>query len=80
MRLHLFLGKLRSRWIGPFVVKEVFPYGAIEIKKPSNGVAFKVNSQRLKPFLELPTESMEEAMVLYEPTCLDSHAINVWSG
>jgi hypothetical protein len=24
-RLHLFLGKLRSRWTGPFVVKNVYP-------------------------------------------------------
>ena len=70
-RLHLFPGKLRSRWTGPFMVKEVFPYGAVEIENPRNGVIFKVNGQRLKPFLELPTKSMEEAMVLYEPTYLD---------
>ena len=30
-RLHLFLGKLKSRWTGPFVVKTVFPHGAVEI-------------------------------------------------
>ncbi|RVW56989.1 hypothetical protein CK203_070483 [Vitis vinifera] len=26
-KLHIFPGKLRSRWNGPYVVKEVFPYG-----------------------------------------------------
>jgi hypothetical protein len=27
-RLHLFPGKLRLRWSGPFIVKHVYPYGA----------------------------------------------------
>ena len=31
-RLHLFSGKLRSRWTGPFLVKKVFPYGAMKLK------------------------------------------------
>jgi len=31
-RLKLFPGKLKSRWSGPFVVKQVKPYGAIEIE------------------------------------------------
>ncbi|MBE2321398.1 hypothetical protein DVA67_036135, partial [Solirubrobacter sp. CPCC 204708] len=51
-RLHLFPGKLRSRWVGPFIVKAVFPHGAVEIENPKNGNVFKVNGQRLKPFLE----------------------------
>ena len=50
--LHMFPGKLRSRWSGPFVVKVVYPYGAVEIENPDNGTSFKVNGQRLKPFLE----------------------------
>ena len=67
-RLHLFPGKLRSRWTGPFLVKKVFSHGAVEIENPSNGVIFKINGQRLKPFLKLPKESIDETMVLYEPT------------
>ena len=51
-RLHMFPGKLRSRWTGPFVVKVVYPYGAVEIENPENGKSFKVNGQCLKPFLE----------------------------
>ena len=50
--LHMFPGKLRSRWTGPFVVKVVYLYGAVEIENPENGKSFKVNGQRLKPFLE----------------------------
>ncbi|GLT55381.1 hypothetical protein SLA2020_285100 [Shorea laevis] len=42
-RLHLFPGKLRSRWSGPYIVKSVFPYGTIEIENPVNGNVFKVN-------------------------------------
>ena len=51
-RLHIFPGKLRSRWTGSFIVKVVYPYGAVEIENPENGKTFKVNGQRLKPFLE----------------------------
>ena len=51
-RLHLLLGKLRSRWTGPFVVKTVFSHGAVKIENPRNGNVFKVTGQRLKPVLE----------------------------
>ena len=48
-RLKLFPGKLRSRWSGPFTVVKVYPYGAVEIQGKSE--VFKVNGQRLKPYL-----------------------------
>ncbi|CAL9005417.1 unnamed protein product [Prunus brigantina] len=51
-RLRLFPGKLKSRWLGPFTVVNVSPYGAVEIKNPKDGSTFKVNGQRLKPFYE----------------------------
>ena len=51
-RLHLFPGKLQSRWSGPFIVQEVSPHGAIGIENPKNGNRFKVNGQRLKPYFE----------------------------
>ena len=47
-RLHLFPGKLRSRWSGPFIVKHVYPYGVCDIENPKNGNVFKVNGHRLK--------------------------------
>ena len=31
-RLHMFPEKLCSRWTGPFIVKVVYPYGAVEIE------------------------------------------------
>ena len=52
-RLHLFLGKLKSRWTGPFIVKNVFSHNAVEISDTKNENDFKVNGQRLKSFLKL---------------------------
>ena len=51
-RLRLFPGKLRSHWIGPFVVTNVFPHGAVEIQSLATSKVFKVNGHRLKPFYE----------------------------
>ncbi|XP_062075371.1 uncharacterized protein LOC133779424 [Humulus lupulus] len=62
-RLHLFPGKLRSRWVGPYIVRTVFPHGAIEIENPNNGNVFKVNGQKLKPFLELKTAKVDEILL-----------------
>ena len=65
-RLHLFPGKLKSRWIGPFIIRTVFSHGAIKIEDPKNGNTFKVNGQRVKPFIEL--RSLEvEATLLDDP-------------
>ncbi|KAM6563679.1 hypothetical protein CsatB_023677 [Cannabis sativa] len=47
-RLKLFLGKLKSRWSGPFTVMEVYPFGAVVVKDEKSGREFKVNGQRLK--------------------------------
>ena len=49
-RLKLFPGKLKSRWSGPYTVIKVFPYGAVELRGET-GNLFKVNGQRLKPYL-----------------------------
>ncbi|XP_027338267.1 uncharacterized protein LOC113852225 [Abrus precatorius] len=49
-RLKLFLGKLRSRWSGPFLIKETSPFGAILIKDQKTRREFKVNGQRLKVY------------------------------
>jgi hypothetical protein len=51
-RLHLFSGKLRSRWSGPFIVKHVYPYGACDIENPKNDNVFKVNGHRLKAYFD----------------------------
>ncbi|GKB69360.1 reverse transcriptase domain-containing protein [Tanacetum coccineum] len=46
-RLKLHPGKLKSKWTGPFTVKTMYPYGAVEITD-NNGSSFKVNGKWLK--------------------------------
>ena len=45
-------GKLRSRWIGPFVITNVLSHGAVKIQSPDTGKVFKVNGHRLKNYYE----------------------------
>ena len=57
-------GKLKPRWDGPFIVRDVFNHGAVVVEDPRDGRILKVNGQRLKPFLggvilEEETMSME---------------------
>ncbi|XP_050918670.1 uncharacterized protein LOC127136116 [Lathyrus oleraceus] len=49
-RLKLFPGKLKSKWSGPFVVKEVRDYGAIVVEDPKSKESWTVNGQRLKVY------------------------------
>ena len=66
-KLHLFPGKLSSRWTDPYIVSHVFPYGAIKIQDPQSGATFKVNGQLLEQFLELPGEEDVKCLILHEP-------------
>ncbi|GKV43629.1 hypothetical protein SLEP1_g50893 [Rubroshorea leprosula] len=61
-------GKLRFRWTGPFVVKQVFPNGAVEIEDPIDGRNFRVNGQRLKQYVERVDQPEEITLVtpIYE--------------
>ncbi|XP_010456826.1 PREDICTED: uncharacterized protein LOC104738335 [Camelina sativa] len=49
-RLKLFPGKLKSRWSGPFEIKEVLPYGSVTLLN-KDGSEFTVNGQRVKKYL-----------------------------
>jgi hypothetical protein len=66
-RLHLFPGKLQSRWSGPFEVSAVTPFGAITCINPADGTEFQVNGQRLKHFHELRSPEIE-SILLEDPT------------
>ena len=48
--LRLFLGKLKSKWSGPYILVGSTNFGAVTLKT-SNGEEFKVNGQRLKQYL-----------------------------
>ena len=47
-RLKLFPGKLKSKWSGPIVIKEVKDYGEIVLEDPNSKEVWTVNGQRLK--------------------------------
>ncbi|KAG7578943.1 Ribonuclease H-like superfamily [Arabidopsis thaliana x Arabidopsis arenosa] len=49
-RLKLFPGKLKSRWSGPFTIKEVLPFGTVSLFA-KDGSEFRVNGQRVKKYL-----------------------------
>ncbi|XP_070002519.1 uncharacterized protein [Nicotiana sylvestris] len=49
-RLRMFLGKLKSKWSGPFEVVHVTPFGALDLKN-KNGKIFRVNGHRVKHYL-----------------------------
>ncbi|KAI5313452.1 hypothetical protein L3X38_042628 [Prunus dulcis] len=66
-RLKLFPGKLRSRWIGPFVITNVFNHGAVEIQNIKDGSTFKVNGHRLKPYFDANFDANIESQALKEP-------------
>ena len=64
-RLKLFSGKLRSRWLGPYIVTKIFPLCAVQILEPETDKAFTVNGHCLKPFQEdTPLETIEEVCLL----------------
>jgi hypothetical protein len=56
----MYLGKLRSKWTGPYIVRMVYLHEAVEIENLECGNIFKVNGQRLKSLLKLPNEEQSE--------------------
>ncbi|XP_026410339.1 uncharacterized protein LOC113305532 [Papaver somniferum] len=70
-RLKLFPGKLRSRWVGPFVVTNVFAHGAFEIISPKKGLVSKVNDHRLKPYYEQFVTENQDMVTLSDPLPLE---------
>nr|GEW03842.1 reverse transcriptase domain-containing protein [Tanacetum cinerariifolium] len=48
-RLKIFSEKLKSRWSGPFIISQVYPYGTVELSQP-DGPNFKVNGHRVKHY------------------------------
>lgn len=52
-RLKLFPGKLRSKWFGPFTIKDAKPYRAVELMDPSSTNpkrSYVMNDQRMKVY------------------------------
>ena len=50
---------------------KVFPCGVIEIKDSTKDHRFKVNGQRLKHILDMPSKEDVKRLSLHEPPSLD---------
>lgn len=48
-RLSLFPTKLKSKWIGTFLITKVFPYRAVELEN-KKGAKFTLNEKRIKTY------------------------------
>ena len=66
-KLHLFPGKLKSRWTVPFIVHQVYLNGSVDLLNFKDRRVFKVNGQRLKPYVIQHTADKEE-IPLRDPT------------
>lgn len=64
-RLKLFPGKLKSHWLGPFLITQVFPFGAVELEDKS-GRKFKVNGQQVKQYWGELVDRMKTTTVFTE--------------
>ena len=65
-KLHIFSGKLKSRWIGHFTIHQVHSNGVVELLNSNSIGSFKVNDQCLKPFME-PFSRDKEEFILLDP-------------
>ena len=63
--LHLFRGKLKSRWTGPFIVQQAYPNGSVDLLSPNDNRVIKVNGQRVKPYVVL--QAVREEISLLDP-------------
>ena len=66
-KLHLFPGKLKSRWTGPFTIQEAYANGSVDLFNSKENRVFKVNGQRLKPYLVHHSADKEEIPLLDPP-------------
>ena len=66
-KLHLFPGKPKSRWMGPFIVQQAHPNCSVDLLNPNDNRVTKVNGQRVKPYVVQQTVVREENLLLDPP-------------
>ena len=66
-KLHLFPSKLKSRWMGPFIVQQAHPNGSVDLLNPNDKRVIKVNGQRVKAYVVQQTVVREEILLLDPP-------------
>ena len=66
-KIHLFQGKLKSRWIGPFIIHQAYLNGSVDLLNPKDNRVFKVNGQRVKPYAAQHLANEKEIHLLDPP-------------
>ena len=66
-RLRFFLGKLKSRWSGPFKLLKVYHHGAVDLLDERTGQEFKVNGHRVKHYMGVVVTHPKEDLFLRDP-------------
>ena len=66
-KIHLFPGKLKSRWTGPFIIHQAYLNGSVDLLNSKDNKIFKVNGQRVKPYVVLHSTEEEEISLLDPP-------------
>ena len=66
-KLHLFPGKHKSRWTGPFTIQEVYLNGTVDLLNARDNRVFKVNGQRLKSYATQHSTDNKEIPLLDPP-------------
>ena len=65
-KLHLFPGKLKSRWTSPFIIHQAYLNGSVDLLNLKDKKIFKVNRQRVKPYA-VRHSTKEEKISLLDP-------------
>ena len=66
-KLHLFPGKLKSRWTDPFIIHHAYLNGSIDLINLKDKRVFRVNGQRVKPYAVGHSTEEEEISLLDPP-------------
>ncbi|XP_057774992.1 uncharacterized protein LOC130993971 [Salvia miltiorrhiza] len=66
-KLRLMPVKLKTKWVGPFVIQSVCPNGVFEIRSLDTAKTFTVNGQRLKPYYDASSLVPAESVSLFVP-------------
>ena len=66
-KLHLFPGKLKSRWTGPYIIHQAHLNGSMDLLNPNDNKVFKVNGQRVKPYIMQHTADKKVILLLDPP-------------
>nr|CAN83413.1 hypothetical protein VITISV_011239 [Vitis vinifera] len=74
-KLHIFSGKLKSRWIGPFTIHQVYSNGVVELLNSNSTESFKVNASSFLHFANIKhsaNPSFSSATLRHYPSPFDS--------